>query len=248
MQREYVQVGSNNVRVYRVGKGVPVAFLPGLGAHVPMYELLLKSCPGFEFVAASVSGMNYLSAPPLTVQDCVELTAAVFDAIHFAPVANVGHSLGGLVALLDVWPVKKVVALQPVLPCLLSPDELVRNTLSMARELPSSIWVPYLVNFLRGIRQTYTLLEDLVSFDHSRVQPQAKCLVMHAEEDELFELTEEHEQYLSQFATVVRLAKMKHHCPITNYQEISAGVRGFLSGNVLGVPKRRSSPSSQEVL
>ncbi len=98
-----VQVNGIEVYYERLNEGPPVVVVPGLGADsrqfMPFAEELASG--GFSVVVLDPRGAGHSSKPqePYTVEQMAEDVSGLVSALGIAPVALVGYSLGGRIAI-----------------------------------------------------------------------------------------------------------------------------------------------------
>lgn len=251
--REKTDFGSVNYLHFRprVNLGEPIFFLHGLGYKPDYYETLLEKLSEFhEVFAPHAYGLNRLNPQPTTIEQYAEFSLEFSQRMHpGAKVHYIGHSLGGGVAIAaasESSDISDVVALSPLLPVKFGPFGFVPRAVhkrlielsgisseegESSRAFAASITPEYLANILRNIKSSYALINSICGFQYQNVSVSQPLLVLQADEDEFFTLTERNRILLIDIAKNVEIRTLKnknHDWPILWPQQAYEEAMSFI--------------------
>lgn len=97
---QFVRLGSQRLRIKRVGEGPPLLLINGLGASLEMWEPLTRALPARELVLFDLPGcgMSPRPARPLRVSGLARIVAELTTKLGLRKPDVLGYSLGGVVA------------------------------------------------------------------------------------------------------------------------------------------------------
>jgi poly(3-hydroxyoctanoate) depolymerase len=93
----YVDAAGLRLRVGRHGAGFPLLLIPGIGAHLEMWDPFVGLAGDRELIAFDPPGAGLSQRPrlPLTMRGLARVVAGLLDALELERVDVLGYSFGG---------------------------------------------------------------------------------------------------------------------------------------------------------
>ncbi len=222
------------LEIFTTGKSDVLLFKRGLGTITDNYiDLITLLAQDYEVAVTTVSKLKKNRAQPTSIEEYVNGDLEICSRNGIEPRFKFGHSLGGLLVLVEPIPSEKTISISPIVPVKYGlygflARALYQGAKGLTSEKGRQMAESITLKITRNLPNVVELVNDFQKRDYV-FAPKQPSLVVETLYDEFFPATKESRKLFKHRNIAYKTVPRNHSWPIFQPEEVYEEVRKFLN-------------------